>query len=145
MLGSSDTFALQVDDTVIKVYCLGNPSLDWVLISHCYCLAQLEIRIDLYRLAAAGEFFMPCWGADLVCQRQLDRGLSQGTWDTANLVGRHWFAGTWNTPEQLLPKNSKRMTPPYAAGDAVQLQVLHHPVDIAAITLESHGDLSHMW
>lgn len=52
---------------------------------------------------AAGEFFMPCWQADLVCQRQLEAGLAAGSWDTANLVGRHWFAGTWNTPAKLRP------------------------------------------
>lgn len=46
----------------------------------------------------AGEFFVPCWGADLVCTKRFERERAAGTWDMTNIVGRHWFAGSWNKP-----------------------------------------------
>ena len=46
----------------------------------------------------AGEFFVPCWGVDLVCMKRYEKELAAGTWDMTDIVGRHWFAGSWNKP-----------------------------------------------
>ena len=41
---------------------------------------------------------MPCWGVDLVCMKRYEKELAAGTWDMTDIVGRHWFAGSWNKP-----------------------------------------------
>ena len=58
---------------------------------------------------AAGEFFMPCWEPDRICWRQLEHGLAVGSWDMTNLVGRHFFAGSWVRPELLFPEKVKHV------------------------------------
>ena len=65
---------------------------------------------------------MPCWGADLVCQKQLEHGLSAGTWDRTNIVGRHWFASTWNRPELLYPEKLKNAVPMTSAEIIVEAE-----------------------
>ena len=65
---------------------------------------------------------MPCWGADLVCQKQLEHGLSAGTWDRTDIVGRHWFASTWNRPELLFPEKFKDAAPAVVAETIVEAE-----------------------
>merc|ERR1712130_717345 len=58
------------------------------------------------RVYSLGEFYVPCWGADFVCLKRYEKGKAANTWDLTNIVGRHWFAGSWNKP-WLMGKDGK--------------------------------------
>ena len=68
---------------------------------------MMQVDDTLVKIYSIGQFFVPCWGADLVCTRHFEKSKAAGNWDMADLVGRHWFAGSWNKPA-LLKKEEKK-------------------------------------
>lgn len=46
----------------------------------------------IVRIYAIGEWYVPCYGMDHICNRQFEKEHAEGIWDMTNLYGRHLFA-----------------------------------------------------
>lgn len=44
----------------------------------------------------------------MICTKRFEREKAEGTWDMTYIVGRHWFAGSWNKPWLLHPDKDKK-------------------------------------
>lgn len=52
------------------------------------------------RVYAIGEWFIPCYGSDHICNKQYEKETKEGIWDMTNLYGRHYFSES-SMPAQI--------------------------------------------
>jgi len=52
------------------------------------------------RVYAVGDWFIPCYGTDHICNKQFEKETKEGIWDMTNVYGRHYFAES-STPAQI--------------------------------------------
>ena len=61
-------------------------------LTHLITEIAMQAEGTVVKIYPIGEWFVPCYGMDVICIKRFEREKEAGTWDMSSLYGRHYFS-----------------------------------------------------